>query len=419
MYLLIPMLWNRQSGFYAKSRLRLEMATFLLLIWQACFLLAIQISHVMDLPQPRIALSRHQESQNQHTSHEELQPNRLLYRVYLPTGQEFVYLAGRNQLYQVKATSLKILAIRKTGPKRFSVFCISGDEACVQCPPLPREHALLADLPAELGGVGSGDCSPRDTDSLVKAWTTVASASVQDFGAGEIRTTKEDILYVCYTIFHGVCERLLLTNISLQSPWLPPGSSNRRRPSTSASLSGRADPSSVDEINATTLVPVVGFHPDAKAVLVATRHLLYIASEPDGLQEVTLLSLPALAVRRPDFRLALSRFQPDRSLQLRHDYLPGQLARLRYTTGFRYSPPGLELQSIRGQLPPGISDGNKYPGRRGYIYFVLEQMSPTSTSARWAWQVRVARICEGDTHFYSYVELEIHTPEFDYVGRPF
>ncbi|TNN15590.1 Plexin-A4 isoform 3, partial [Schistosoma japonicum] len=115
---------------------------------------------------------------------------------------------------------------------------------------------------------------------------------------------------------------------------------------------------------------------------------IYVGTEPDGLQEHTLITLDPLTVRLKDFHLSST--QP--SFESRAQLSTNPSLRIQYKSAFRYK-----------SLPTNL-DSQDQLFKPAYIYFVLQQ--PESSSFI-RWQSRIARVCDGDKYISSYVELNI------------
>ena len=313
---------------------------------------------------------------------------RVLYRKLQSESSEYVYVASVNKIEQYDALNLQLVASRVTGPRNFSLFCLGVDSNCGKCV-LPDRSGLPL-------GYKLDSCERRPTDNYVKAWgtSTVSKNSVEgyynnpswesdenDRNNNDDRIALEDALYVCYNVFHGFCERLRLINVSEEASWSP---------KDGLQPFGR----SVEKY-----IPVVGSLPSTYATLVVGSRYIFVATEPDGLQEITLITHDPLTARLRNFGLASSQREPESSVKLSTN----PSLRIQYKASFRYRPHSSNPASP-SQLP-GPS----------YIYFVFHQ--PESASFL-RWQPRIARICDGDAQFYSYVEISIvcrdcMKPEFE------
>lgn len=294
---------------------------------------------------------------------------RILYRYYPPKSRELVFVATMNSIYQFEAQSLEPIATHVTGPKNFSIFCFPEQNDCSKCMP-----SVPSSLPM---GYTSNYCGPRLTDNYVKAWgtSTVSEEEVGEHFAefptydasakvvNDDRVARENALYVCYNVFHGYCERLLLTNITQANPWHLPGQS--------------AAPSNI---------PVVGCDPTTHAVLVLSSEYVYVAVESDGLESITLNPLYSLSARFRNFEIVHKEPHPDSYLR----QTEGPNFRIQYKFAFRYRQ--------------NVSEGDYRMLIEPYVYFVFQQ---PENAHFYRWQPRIARICERDKYFYSYIELNL------------
>ncbi|XP_018651958.1 putative plexin [Schistosoma mansoni] len=301
---------------------------------------------------------------------------RVLYRFYKPENLDFVYVASVNSIRQFSVDKLHLVAERITGPHNFSIYCLSNGDSCEKC-----MHVDRSSFPF---GYGSDFCLPHPTNNYVKAWGTSGfpGPEIYSFNYSEWdheshfvnddRITFEDSLYVCNTVFHGYCERLGLINVSQESPW----SIGTRNPL-------------VDKKNKNPQeIPVVGSLPYTHSVLVVGSEYIYVGTEPDGLQEHTLITFDPLTVRLKNFHLCST--QP--SFESRAQLSTNPSLRIQYKSAFRYR-----------SLPNNLNFQDQL-FRPAYVYFVLQQ--PESSSF-FRWQSRIARVCDGDKFISSYVELNI------------
>ncbi|KAH8870741.1 Plexin-A4 [Schistosoma japonicum] len=301
---------------------------------------------------------------------------RLLYRVYKPENLVYVYVASVNSIRQFSVDKLQLVAERITGPHNFSIYCLSNSDSCEKC-----MHVDRLSLPF---GYGSDSCRPHPTNNYVKAWGTSSfpgpemhnfNYSMWDYESrlvNDDRITFEDGLYICNTVFHGYCERITLTNVTQESPWVA---------GTKNSLIDKKHKNPQE-------IPVVGSLPYTYSVLVVGSEYIYVGTEPDGLQEHTLITLDPLTVRLKDFHLSST--QP--SFESRAQLSTNPSLRIQYKSAFRYK-----------SLPTNL-DSQDQLFKPAYIYFVLQQ--PESSSFI-RWQSRIARVCDGDKYISSYVELNI------------
>ncbi|VDP80334.1 unnamed protein product [Echinostoma caproni] len=304
---------------------------------------------------------------------------RVLYRLYGPNAREFVFVAGTNHVYQFDAHHLRRLSTRVTGPQNFSILC-SDEHECSYCRITPNSPWPK--------GYSAEFCGPRPTDNFVRAWATSTVAAddddnhmfqhgdsltspVYDVVINDDRIACEDALYLCYNAHHGYCERVRLQNVSTEAPWHGPF--GQPHPTTQSNR-----------------VAVVGCDPIMHATIVVGAQYVYAATEPDILKSLTLFSPDPLSARARDFQLVNSNRDTKTVVTLTDDSsIP-----LQYKFSFRYR--------IHPLSTP-VSDPTTTPVP-AHVYFVLQQ----PRSARFThWQPRVARICEGDKHFYSYVELNL------------
>ncbi|CAH8854918.1 unnamed protein product [Trichobilharzia szidati] len=301
---------------------------------------------------------------------------RILYRFYQPENLEYLYVASVNSIKQYKVGNLQFVTERITGPRNFSICCPYDGDNYEKC-----SHADRSSLPFDYG---YDSCLPRPTDNYVKTWGTSGSPGPEihsfnysewDFESQSVnddRITFEDSLYVCHTLYHGYCERLNLINVSQEAPW----SAGARLP-----LMDRKNKNPEE-------IPVVGSLPHTHSVLVVGSEYIYVATEPDGLEDLSLIKYNPLTVRLKDFQLCSTPPSFESSAQLSTN----PSLKIQYKSGFRYRPPPTNLE-FQEQLfrPP-------------YIFFVLQQPED-STFLRW--QSRIARICDGDKFISSYAELNI------------
>ncbi|THD28804.1 hypothetical protein D915_000334 [Fasciola hepatica] len=295
---------------------------------------------------------------------------RVLYRLFGPDTREYVFVSGTNHIYQFDAHNLQHLAARVIGPQNFSIFC-SDEHDCSYCLIGPHETWPK--------GYSPNFCGPRPTDNFVKAWAT-STVSENDVVRNSYtfvpvvinddRIACEDALYVCYNVHHGYCERVRLHNVTKEAPWRTTHLDYADHP-----IPGR--------------VPVVGCDPITHATIVVGARYVYTATEPDIQRLFTLSALDPLSVRSRDFYFVDS--TPERKSVVSLDDPP---IPLQYKASFRYR--------TRATFVP-VSDPtvNVPPA---HVYFVLQQPDHVSFIR---WQPRVARICEGDKRFYSYVELNL------------
>lgn len=296
---------------------------------------------------------------------------RVLYRLYGPDRHEYVFVSGTNNVYQFDAHRLQPLAVRVIGPQNFSIFC-SDEHDCSYCLIGPHETWPK--------GYSLHFCGPRPTDNFVKAWatSTVSESDVirGSFGFAPVvvnddRIACEDALYLCYNVHHGYCERVRLHNVTKEAPWTAKSDHYTRK-----TIPGR--------------LPVVGCDPITHATITVGARYVYTATEPDIPRLFTLSSLDPLSVRARDFHFVDSTPERKSVISLDDTSIP-----LQYKVSFRYR--------IHRPLTP-IPDPsvNVVPA---HVYFVLQQPDDATTFIRW--QPRIARICEEDKRFYSYVELNL------------
>ncbi|TPP65975.1 putative plexin [Fasciola gigantica] len=295
---------------------------------------------------------------------------RVLYRLFGPDTREYVFVSGTNRIYQFDAHNLQPLAVRVIGPQNFSIFC-SDEHDCSYCLIGPHETWPK--------GYSPDFCGPRPTDNFVKAWAT-STVSENDVVRrsytfvpvviNDDRIACEDALYMCYNVHHGYCERVRLHNVTKEAPWTTTHLDYADHP-----IPGR--------------VPVVGCDPITHATIVVGARYVYTATEPDIQRLFTLSALDPLSVRSRDFYFVDS--TPERKSVVSLDDPP---IPLQYKASFRYR--------TRATFVP-VSDPtvNVPPA---HVYFVLQQPDHVRFIR---WQPRVARICEGDKRFYSYVELNL------------
>lgn len=301
---------------------------------------------------------------------------RVLYRFYKPDNLDFVYVASVNSIRQFSVDKLQLVAERITGPHNFSIYCLSNGDSCEKCMHIDRSSFPF--------GYGADFCLPHPTNNYVKAWGTSGfpSPEIHSFNYSEWdheshfvnddRITFEDGLYVCNTVFHGYCERLGLINVSQESPW----SIGTRNPLVDKKSKNPQE------------IPVVGSLPYTHSVLVVGSEYIYVGTEPDGLQEHTLITFDPLTVRLKNFHLCST--QP--SFESRAQLSTNPSLRIQYKSAFRYRSMPTNLES-QDQL-----------FRPAYVYFVLQQ---PESSPFFRWQSRIARVCDGDKFISSYVELNI------------
>ncbi|KER24761.1 hypothetical protein T265_07647 [Opisthorchis viverrini] len=304
---------------------------------------------------------------------------RLLYRIFGPNSTEYILVAGLNHIYQYDAHTLRSLSVRTTGRKNFSIFC-SPSGVCGPC-----DHS---DQTLFRMGYKPGDCGPRETDSVVKAWatSTVPESEVPRIpesyvfyqrGPGESvlinddRIACENALYVCHNLYHGFCERLSLTNIREASPWTP-------------SFTNPFEPSPEESDK----VPVTGSDPIKHVALAVGLRYVYVATEPDKLPQYTLVKTYPISVRSRDFQFAHRQPAPECILRLT-ETIP---VPIQYKRAFRYRAHLSTVGNKPHSLPPA------------HIYFVFQQ--PESPQFN-RWQPRISRVCDNDMRFFSHVELNL------------
>ncbi|KAF8561693.1 hypothetical protein P879_01431 [Paragonimus westermani] len=299
---------------------------------------------------------------------------RVLYRFHEPSSADYVLVAGTNHLYQFKADNLQNVVTRVTGPKNFSICCVPGKDVSADECVHSHVKSVQMSFPSDF-------CGLRETDSVVKAWSTstVPYFELRNFSDGhshlssrspvafvnDDRVACENALYVCYNLHHGFCERLRLTNIEETSPWV-----------------GGTQASEI-----TNKIPVAGNDATTSTAIAVGAQFVYIATESDGLQDFTIIKIHPLSARFRDFRFADSKPGHESFLSLTDNpNLP-----LQYKLAFRYRS-------------YAYVDYDSHIPAPAHIYFILQQ--PESYHF-YRWQPRMARICDDDQHFYSYVELNL------------
>lgn len=275
-----------------------------------------------------------------------------------------LFLARANAIIHLDAHTLSVINERIIGPSNFSIFCFGSDVSCASC-----SHYHMKPLPP---GYSPDNCGPRLTDAFVKTWATSNSPPSESASRwtniNNDFMPAEDSLYVCYNTFHGYCERLKLSNISIAQPW-------KRKASPMDNHYGRPpkDP-----------IPVVNWNVSLHSRLVVDSNYLYVGIELDAFQEVTLVTLDSLSVRMRDFDYARKEPSSQSSLKFRSGDV-----RIQYKFSFQYT---VEQNSSTDS------------STATHIYFVMQQPRNTPT---YRWTTRIARICSGDLGLDSYTELEI------------
>ncbi|VDL99636.1 unnamed protein product [Schistocephalus solidus] len=305
-----------------------------------------------------------------------LAPPKLLFRRFNNSAIAYLYVAAVNTIIQLDQQSLELTEIRVTGPKNFSIFRFPS-----LCYNYPQQNA-----PSLPPGYSPDNCGPRPTDVYVKAWATATAAkkSSEAFSYNEIShydtfyplnddfQTMEDTLYACYNIFHGSCEGMRLTNISVTKTW-------NERPSDSSFFHQEFSPS--------IPIPVVNWNAALSATIVLDENYMYVAQEPDKIQDMTVVDIAPLAVRLRDFDYVSKQPNPESTMKFRVSDFP-----IQYKFSFHYTHVHVS------DATKGIGSRIKQPR----IYFVLQQ--PDNSEPK-QWKTRISRICAEDTRFDSYTEI--------------
>ncbi|EUB64774.1 hypothetical protein EGR_00043 [Echinococcus granulosus] len=232
-------------------------------------------------------------------------------------------------------------------------------------------------------GYRSDDCGPRLTDAFVKSWSTSNFEyveSLSDLGPESSAPSEpnlanndfvpvEDALYVCYNVFHGFCERLQLTNISVIKPW--------KRHSSLLDFHPKRAPD--------IPIPVVNWNTSLSSTLTVDSSYIYVGLEQDQFQDATLVDLDPISIRLRDFDYASKEPSVKSSLRLQESDF-----RIKYKFSFQYT---LE-KGQRGSSQPVVP----------HIYFVAQQPSITEFGML---ETRIARVCSGDKFLHSYADLEL------------
>lgn len=303
------------------------------------------------------------------------EPPKVLFRRFNSTGDSYLLVACVNKILQLNSTSLSLLNERLIGPKNCSIFCFVPGDSCIPCNQYPNRP-----FPS---GYRPDYCGPRLTNAFVKAWSTSNFEYVESLpdlisengvfsgpnSANNDLIPVEDALYVCYNIFHGFCERLQLTNISVIKPWTRHISPMDFYPKRSSDIP----------------IPVVNWNASLSSTLTVDRSYIYVGLEQDQFQDATLVDLDPISIRLRDFDYASKEPSVKSSLRLREiDF------RIKYKFSFQYT---LE----QGQR---VLSHHVVP----HVYFVAQQ--PSIAEPRML-ETRVARVCSGDKFLHSYADLEL------------
>ncbi|KAL5962337.1 Plexin-A4 [Taenia solium] len=310
---------------------------------------------------------------------DQTEPPKVLFRRFNSTGASYVFIACVNKISQLNSTSLSLLNERITGPKNCSIFCFVPGDSCIPCNQYPNRP-----LPS---GYHFDDCGPRLTNAFVKAWSTSNFEYVESlpdslpensvFSESYLSNNDfipvEDALYVCYNVFHGFCERLQLTNISVIKPWI-------RRPSPMDFYPKRSSD---------IPIPVVNWNASLSSTLTVDRSYIYVGLEQDQFQDATLVDLDPISIRLRDFDYASQEPSVKSSLRLREIEREIDF-RIKYKFSFQYT----------------LEQGHRVLSHHvvPYVYFVAQQPSTIEPGML---ETRIARVCSGDKFLHSYADLEL------------
>ena len=319
---------------------------------------------------------------------QQTEPPKILFRRFNSTGDAFLFIAYLNKISHISPDSLSVINERIIGPKNCSIFCFIHGGSGMPC-------SQYADRPLP-PGYTPNDCGPRLTNAFVKSWSTsnfeyveppISHLALEIVGRWRKPISinndfipVEDALYVCYNVFHGFCERLQLTNISVTRSWVRRSSMNFY-------------PKRSSEIP----IPVVNWDASLSSTLTVDSNFIYVGLEQDRFQDATLVDLDPLSVRLRDFDYASKEPSLKSSLSFRENDV-----RIKYKFSFQYT-----LRQDRHESASNIA-------ATLHIYFVAQQPNILEPGMQ---ETRIARICSGDKFFHSYADLALSCDGCLFRGR--
>nr|CDS31189.1 plexin a4 [Hymenolepis microstoma] len=296
------------------------------------------------------------------------EPPKVLFRRFKITGEAYLFVAHVNKISQLNPDNFSLLTQRAIGPKNCSIFCYFPGDHCIPVNQLPNRP-----LPQ---GYRHDYLGPRLTNAFVKSWATSNFEPIspeedvsiwrESEPANNDFFSVEDILYVCYNVFHGFCERLQLTNISNSIPWTRKSSPMDFYPKRSSDIP----------------IPVVNWNASLASTLTVDASFIFVGLEQDEFQDTTLVVLDPISLRMRDFDYASREPSDKSSLRFREIELD-----VKYKFSFQYT------------LEDSPSDSKHL-----YVYFVAQQPNKTLPGIL---ETRLIRFCSTLHFFHSYVDLQL------------